>query len=93
MQKLLSGETMGQFSVLFDSLYGATGPYVNCILVEKLGVDPKFLSHTAPKPDFGGGHPDPNLTYAKQLVDTMKQGKHDFGVAFDGDGVDSFASI
>uniref|UniRef100_A0A0N4TGJ2 phosphoglucomutase (alpha-D-glucose-1,6-bisphosphate-dependent) n=1 Tax=Brugia pahangi TaxID=6280 RepID=A0A0N4TGJ2_BRUPA len=61
MKELLSGQTMGQFNVLIDSLYGATGPYVNTILVEKLGVDPKFMSHTTPKPDFGGGHPDPNL--------------------------------
>lgn len=87
MKELLSGRTMGQFNVLIDSLYGATGPYVNSILTEKLGVDPKFTSHTIPKPDFGGGHPDPNLTYAKQLVDTMKKGEHDFGAAFDGDGV------
>jgi hypothetical protein len=25
--------------------------------------------------DFGGGHPDPNLTYAKELVHTMGLGK------------------
>jgi phosphoglucomutase len=31
-------------------------------------------------------HPDPNLTYAKVLVDLMKKGEHDFGAAFDGDG-------
>ncbi|OZC11813.1 phosphoglucomutase/phosphomannomutase, alpha/beta/alpha domain II [Onchocerca flexuosa] len=86
IKELLSGQTMGQFNVLIDSLYGATGPYVNTILVEKLSVDPKFLCHTTPKPDFGGGHPDPNLTYAKQLVDTMEKGEHDFGAAFDGDG-------
>ncbi len=24
-----------------------------------------------PKEDFGGGHPDPNLTYAHELVDLM----------------------
>ena len=27
-----------------------------------------------PKEDFGGGHPDPNLTYAKELVATMGLG-------------------
>ena len=37
--------------------------------------------------DFGGGHPDPNLTYAKELVDMMKTGDYDMGAAFDGDGV------
>lgn len=27
------------------------------------------------------------LSYAHHLVDTMKKGEHDFGAAFDGDGV------
>lgn len=40
-----------------------------------------------PLPDFGGQHPDPNLTYASSLVKELKKGKHSFGAAFDGDGV------
>lgn len=42
--------------------------------------------------DFGGGHPDPNLTYAKELVVRMGLGKTtlegeppEFGAAADGD--------
>jgi phosphoglucomutase len=42
--------------------------------------------------DFGGGHPDPNLTYAKELVERMGLGKSssnveppEFGAAADGD--------
>ncbi|CAA2978024.1 phosphoglucomutase, cytoplasmic [Olea europaea subsp. europaea] len=42
--------------------------------------------------DFGGGHPDPNLTYAKELVACMGLGKTnteqeppEFGAAADGD--------
>ena len=42
--------------------------------------------------DFGGGHPDPNLTYAKELVARMGLSKSDakdeppeFGAASDGD--------
>lgn len=42
--------------------------------------------------DFGGGHPDPNLTYAKELVARMGLGKSEpqddppeFGAASDGD--------
>lgn len=42
--------------------------------------------------DFGGGHPDPNLTYAKELVARMGLGKTnsdqeppEFGAASDGD--------
>lgn len=37
--------------------------------------------------DFGGGHPDPNLTYAKELVDICwSDNGPDFGAASDGDG-------
>ena len=36
--------------------------------------------------DFGGGHPDPNLTYAADLVQAMAEGDIAFGAAFDGDG-------
>lgn len=39
-----------------------------------------------PLEDFGGLHPDPNLTYAKDLVNAIKEGPYDFGAAFDGDG-------
>ena len=42
--------------------------------------------------DFGGGHPDPNLTYAKELVARMGLAKSssqgeppEFGAAADGD--------
>jgi phosphoglucomutase len=37
--------------------------------------------------DFGGGHPDPNLTYAHDLVDIVYgEQAPDFGAASDGDG-------
>ena len=40
-----------------------------------------------PLPDFGGHHPDPNLTYAKALYDEMMSpAAPDFGAASDGDG-------
>lgn len=65
---------------------GVTGPYVSTILVDKLGAPSNSCLRTTPKPDFGGGHPDPNLTYAKELVNILEKGEHDFGVAFDGDG-------
>lgn len=39
-----------------------------------------------PLPDFGGGHPDPNLTYAHTLVEAVEKGKIPFGAASDGDG-------
>ncbi|MDP2852087.1 MAG: alpha-D-glucose phosphate-specific phosphoglucomutase, partial [Gallionella sp.] len=38
-------------------------------------------------PDFGGGHPDPNLTYAHELVEVVYGADApDFGAASDGDG-------
>jgi len=37
--------------------------------------------------DFGGGHPDPNLVYAHELVDILYgENAPDFGAASDGDG-------
>ena len=40
-----------------------------------------------PLPDFGGGHPDPNLVYAHDLVEIMNGADApDFGAASDGDG-------
>ena len=37
--------------------------------------------------DFAGGHPDPNLTYAEELVKTMySEDAPDFGATSDGDG-------
>lgn len=56
--------------------------FVNC-----LGATPDNVVHTTPLPDFGGLHPDPNLTYAKDLVVTVSAGDYDIGAAFDGDGV------
>ncbi len=56
-------------------------------MCQQLGMAEANALKCNPLPDFGGGHPDPNLTYAKELVDEMKKGVFDFGAAFDGDGV------
>uniref|UniRef100_A0A1I7TS16 phosphoglucomutase (alpha-D-glucose-1,6-bisphosphate-dependent) n=1 Tax=Caenorhabditis tropicalis TaxID=1561998 RepID=A0A1I7TS16_9PELO len=87
IKSLLAGELTGRkLRVLLDSMHGATGPYISTILVDHLGADPSDLLRTVPKPDFGGGHPDPNLTYANALVERLHTGEHDLGAAFDGDG-------
>ena len=39
--------------------------------MDELGADPSCLANATPKDDFGGGHADPNLTYAKDLVKAM----------------------
>jgi phosphoglucomutase len=44
------------------------GPYAKAIFVEELGAKPESIRNGVALPDFGGGHPDPNLTYAHDLV-------------------------
>ncbi|KAK0180895.1 hypothetical protein PV327_003229 [Microctonus hyperodae] len=87
IKKLLQGSAeRPKFQILIDSLNGVTGPYVKRIFGVELGVDDASLIHSTPLEDFGGLHPDPNLTYAADLVNTVRNGTHDMGAAFDGDG-------
>ena len=74
------------FRLRIDAMNGVMGPYVNRIFVEELNCDPKCVVNCRPLPNFGGKHPDPNLTYAADLVDDMKTGEYSIGAAFDGDG-------
>lgn len=74
------------FQVLFDALHGVTGPYAIAIFERELGLDGRSTQNCIPSPDFGGGHPDPNLTYAHSLVEAVDKGKIQFGAASDGDG-------
>jgi phosphoglucomutase len=76
------------FKCLFDSLHGVNGPFSKRIFVEELGGSNESLRGCPPLPDFGGGHPDPNLVYAHDLVTAMysKDVHYDFGCAWDGDG-------
>nr|CAH7741078.1 unnamed protein product [Callosobruchus chinensis] len=76
------------FNVLIDSMNGVTGVYVRKIFVEELGAHPdNNVTRIVPLDNFGEIHPDPNLTYAKDLVDKVKDNPtYDFGAAFDGDG-------
>lgn len=76
----------GGFRITADALNGVMGPYVKRILCQELGMPESEAKNCTPLPDFGGLHPDPNLTYARTLVELMEKGQHDFGAAFDGDG-------
>lgn len=69
-----------------DAMSGVTGEYVREIFCRQLGASEASVVRTLPLPDFGGCHPDPNLTYAKELVDAVRAGDYDLGAAFDGDG-------
>jgi phosphoglucomutase len=83
IRKLLSGG----FKIKFDAMHAVTGPYARELLVHRLGASPDSVMNAVPLPDFGNGHPDPNLTYAHKLVEIMcGDGAPDFGAASDGDG-------
>ncbi|XAR63657.1 Phosphoglucomutase (alpha-D-glucose-1,6-bisphosphate-dependent) [Bertholletia excelsa] len=89
IKKLLSSP---KFTFCYDALHGVAGAYAKRIFVEELGAQESSLMNCVPKEDFGGGHPDPNLTYAKELVARMGLGKSgtqgeppEFGAAADGD--------
>lgn len=75
-----------EFTVLFDGMHGVTGPYGSAIFVDTLGLSEKSVQNAVPLPDFGGGHPDPNLTYAHELVERVEKDNIAFGAASDGDG-------
>lgn len=75
------------FNMRFDAMHAVTGPYALEILENRLGAPPGTVMNAVPLEDFGGGHPDPNLTYAHELVEIMfNMQAPDFGAASDGDG-------
>jgi len=77
----------GLFSMRFDAMHAVTGPYATRILEQRLGAEPGTVIRAEPLSDFGGGHPDPNLAHAHDLVQMMHNHKGpDLGAASDGDG-------
>ncbi len=75
------------FRMKFDAMHAVTGPYAREILVNRLNAPEDSLMNAVPLEDFGQGHPDPNLTYAHELVDILYgDDTPDFGAASDGDG-------
>ncbi|HEY9633062.1 MAG TPA: alpha-D-glucose phosphate-specific phosphoglucomutase [Coleofasciculaceae cyanobacterium] len=79
--------TSGQFRMCMDSLHAVTGPYAHAIFEQRLGAASGTVQNGIPLEDFGGGHPDPNLVYAHDLVEILfGENAPDFGAASDGDG-------
>ena len=77
----------GSLRMCFDAMHAVTGPYAQEIFVKRLGAPAASVINGVPLPDFGGGHPDPNPTYAEELIKIMfSNGAPDFGAASDGDG-------
>ena len=93
MQRLFDFErirallTRGNFRLCFDAMHAITGPYAHAILEGQLGAPAGSVINGVPLPDFGGGHPDPNPTYADELIGRLfGADAPDFGAASDGDG-------
>ncbi len=77
----------GKLSLRFDAMHAITGPYARRILEDMLGAPVGSVINAIPLEDFGGHHPDPNLTHAKELAELMfSDDAPDFAAASDGDG-------
>jgi len=74
------------FKFIYDSMSGVTGTYTRRIFVDTLGASKDSLMNEYPAEDFNGHHPDPNLTYAEELVKKVYNGDYELGAASDGDG-------
>jgi phosphoglucomutase len=83
IRKLLTGG----FRIKFDAMHAVNGPYAREIFLNRLCAPAESIMNCVPLPDFGNGHPDPNLTYAHELVEILYgENAPDFGAASDGDG-------
>lgn len=81
--KMIAGGT----AIRFDAMNAITGPYASAIIEDLLGAAKGSVVHGTPLPDFGGMHPDPNPTWAHELMDEMMgPNAPAFGCASDGDG-------
>jgi phosphoglucomutase len=74
------------YTILFDAMHAVTGPYAVRLFVDEFQLKPSSVINCIPKPDFNGGHPDPNLTYAHELVELVEKNHISFGAASDGGG-------
>jgi phosphoglucomutase len=77
----------GAITVKFDAMHAVTGPYAKRIIEDKLQAVTGSVINGIPREDFGGGHPDPNLVYARELAQIMYGANAPtVGAASDGDG-------
>ncbi|MCW8899977.1 MAG: alpha-D-glucose phosphate-specific phosphoglucomutase [Gammaproteobacteria bacterium] len=78
----------GVLSMCFDAMHAVTGPYAKEIFEKRLSANNDAVINGIPKEDFAGGHPDPNLAHATDLLNKLNAGPAApvFGAASDGDG-------
>ncbi len=86
--KIKSLFTSGRLSMCFDAMHAVTGPYAKEIFSQRLCANVGAVINGIPLEDFAGGHPDPNLAHATELVSRLNASASapDFGAASDGDG-------
>ncbi|MEJ2346064.1 MAG: alpha-D-glucose phosphate-specific phosphoglucomutase [Gammaproteobacteria bacterium] len=86
-ERIRTALAAGGVRICYDAMHAVTGPYARDIIETRIGAPAGTVVNGEPLPDFGGGHPDPNLVYAHELVDTLYgDDAPDFGAASDGDG-------
>lgn len=94
IKQMITSRPADDFKLLFDGMHGVSGPYAEKIFGQIIAGETEGkvqLLRCEVLPDFGGAHPDPNLTYAKDLVTKMgiqtEEEPEDFafGAACDGD--------
>jgi len=79
--------TEGRFGICFDAMHAVTGPYARALLEGCLGAPAGSVINAKPLEDFGGGHPDPNLAHAGDLIARLREDPSlVLGAASDGDG-------
>jgi phosphoglucomutase len=84
---LISRLLKSNWPIAFDAMHAVTGPYAKKLFEIELGAPVGTVRNGIPLEDFGGGHPDPNLTYADKLAaQLLNSDNYRFGAACDGDG-------
>ncbi|KAA8493525.1 Phosphoglucomutase, chloroplastic [Porphyridium purpureum] len=97
MNRLAAFVQRPDFSFVYDGMNAVSGEYAYRVFVGRLGAPADSLRNCKCLEDFGGIHPDPNLTYAADLArilgalpsgseDRCSEKRPDFGAASDGDG-------
>ncbi len=77
----------GLFHMRFDAMHAITGPYATHLFEKVLRAEPGTVINGTPREDFGGGHPDPNMVHAHEIIEaTHGFDPIDFAAASDGDG-------
>ena len=76
-------QSKGSFRVVVDPFWGTSLGYLDRILKEK-GVEVDLI-HAERDPNFGGIRPDPEGESLTDLIEKVKQGDYDLGLATDCD--------